>query len=153
MRKDWDKRARGLHAFAARTGRTPAQLRYDDYAALARESGDPVLPNGMIPNGAASLVTFQLQGYVAADKSGAVNQSIDFDGSASSDPDGSIATYAWSQTGGTPVVPLSDPASAEPTFLAPTVTSPATLTFSLVVTSGSGANAGALLTAVTVTTN
>jgi CubicO group peptidase (beta-lactamase class C family) len=32
------------------------ELRYDDYAALTRESGDPVLPNGMTPNAAYSLV-------------------------------------------------------------------------------------------------
>ncbi len=72
---------------------------------------------------------------------------VSLDGTGSSDPDGSIATFAWSQTGGTPVVPLSDPASAEPTFLAPTVTSPATLTFSLVVTD----NRGAISPASTVT--
>jgi hypothetical protein len=33
------------------------QLRYADYAAATRESGDPVLPNWMLPNAAASLVT------------------------------------------------------------------------------------------------
>jgi len=56
-RKDWDKSARALRAYAARTGKPVDRLRYDDYAAATREAGDPVLPNGMLPNAAASLVT------------------------------------------------------------------------------------------------
>jgi hypothetical protein len=57
LREGWDKSARALHAYAARIGKPVAQLRYDDYAAATRETGDPVLPNWMVPNGAASLVT------------------------------------------------------------------------------------------------
>ncbi len=75
---------------------------------------------------------------------------VELDATGSSDPDGTIASYAWSQTGGTPVVPLSDPASAAPTFLAPTVTSPATLTFSLVVTDNRGATSPASTVTVIV---
>ena len=56
-RKNWDKSARALRAYAARIGKPVEGLRYDDYAGLARESGDPVLPNWMVPNAAASLVT------------------------------------------------------------------------------------------------
>jgi hypothetical protein len=75
---------------------------------------------------------------------------VTLNGSASSDPDGTIATYAWSQTGGTPVVTLSDPAIAQPTFLAPTVTAAATLTFSLIVTDNQGAISAASTVTVTV---
>jgi len=57
LRKNWDKAPRTLRAYAARIGKPVAGLRYDDYAALTRESGDPVLPNGMTPNAASSLVT------------------------------------------------------------------------------------------------
>jgi len=57
LREGWDKSARAVRAYAARTGKPVAQLRYDDYAAATRETGDPVLPNWMLPNGAASLVT------------------------------------------------------------------------------------------------
>lgn len=74
-------------------------------------------------------------------------ETVTLDGTGSGDPDGTIASYSWSQTGGTPVVELSDAADAQPTFPAPTVTSPATLTFSLVVTD----NVGAASTASTVT--
>ena len=57
LRKGWDKSARAVRAYAARIGKPVAALRYQDYAAATREGGDPVLPNSMIPNCAASLVT------------------------------------------------------------------------------------------------
>jgi hypothetical protein len=63
------------------------------------------------------------------------------DGSNSSDPDDSIASYLWTQTGG-PAVTLSDPAAAQPTFSAPVVGSGgASLTFRLRVTDGFGLEA------------
>ena len=55
------------------------------------------------------------------------------DGSASNDPGGN-PYYKWTQTSG-PAVTLSDPASVQPTFTAPS--SPTSLTFQLVVTDGS----------------
>ena len=57
LRKDWDNSPRAVHAYAARTGKPVVQLRYDDYAAAAREAGDPVAPNWIKPNAAASMVT------------------------------------------------------------------------------------------------
>jgi CubicO group peptidase (beta-lactamase class C family) len=57
IRKDRDKSARALRAYATRAGKPVEQLRYEEYAAATREAGDPVLPNWMLPNGAASLVT------------------------------------------------------------------------------------------------
>lgn len=57
LRKNWDKSARALRAHAAGAGKPVAQLRYEEYAAAAREAGDPALPNWMLPNGASSLVT------------------------------------------------------------------------------------------------
>ena len=56
-------------------------------------------------------------------------------GSASSDAEGAIATYAWTQTGGETVV-LSSPAVASPTFTAPARAQ--VLSFSLVVTDTDG---------------
>jgi hypothetical protein len=75
--------------------------------------------------------------------------SVTLNGSASSDSDGSIATYAWTQTAGGAVV-LSSSTSAQPTFTAPTVTSATTLTFSLVVTDNRGAPSAASTVNVTV---
>jgi len=60
------------------------------------------------------------------------------DGSRSSDPDGEIASYQWTQISGTPVT-LSGPTSVLPTFIAPDV-GPVeeTLTFRLTVTDTGG---------------
>jgi hypothetical protein len=66
------------------------------------------------------------------------NQVVTLNGSNSIDPDGTIASYQWTQTSGTPVT-LSNSASAQPTFTAPYVNPEgATLTFSLTVTDSQG---------------
>jgi len=76
---------------------------------------------------------------------------VTLNGTASSDPDGSIASYAWTQTGGTPAVTLSSGAASQPTFTAPVVVNASALTFSLVVTDNRGAASAA--SSVTVTVN
>jgi PKD domain len=76
-------------------------------------------------------------------------QLVSLNGSGSSDPDGTIATYAWSQTAGTAVT-LTGASTAGPSFTAPTVTTSTVLTFSLVVTDNSGANSAASTVNVTV---
>jgi hypothetical protein len=62
---------------------------------------------------------------------------VALDGLGSFDPDNQSITFAWTQVGG-PTVTLSSNTAAEPTFTAPAVTSPATLTFELVVTDAGG---------------
>ena len=62
---------------------------------------------------------------------------VTLDGSASSDPDGSIASHSWSQTSGTTVT-LSDDTAAMPTFTAPSESADQTLTFELTVTDDDG---------------
>jgi hypothetical protein len=59
-------------------------------------------------------------------------------GSGSSDPDDGIASYRWSQTGGSPVT-LSDPLTVNPTFVTPPVDlNGATLTFQLTAADNGG---------------
>ena len=70
------------------------------------------------------------------DQNVSISTTVTLTGSGSSDTDGSIASYAWSQTGGT-AVSLSSNTVAQPTFTAPGTAS--TLTFQLTVTDNNGA--------------
>jgi hypothetical protein len=67
---------------------------------------------------------------------------IRLDGTASSDPDGDLLTFTWSQLSG-PSVTLSDIHSATPTFVSPQVSSSTRLTFQLVVDDSFGGTASA----------
>lgn len=56
-RQNWDKSARALRDYAAKLAKPVEHLRYAGYAAFTRDSGDPPLPNWMLPNAASSLIT------------------------------------------------------------------------------------------------
>ena len=62
-------------------------------------------------------------------------EQVDLDGLSSYDPDGDTILFAWSQILG-PTVTLINPASANPTFISPVVTSEITIIFELVVSDG-----------------
>lgn len=74
---------------------------------------------------------------------------VTLNGSGSSDSDGSIASYSWTQTLGTAVT-LSNASAAQPTFVAPAVVSATQLRFSLVVTDNDGASSAASTVTITV---
>ena len=68
-------------------------------------------------------------------------ESVMLNGSASSDQDGTISTYAWSQTGGTASIDLTGDNTSTPTFtfIAPDVSAEGDiLTFKLTVTDNDG---------------
>jgi 5-hydroxyisourate hydrolase-like protein (transthyretin family) len=68
---------------------------------------------------------------------------VSLDGSGSSDPDGTVESYSWTQTAGTSVT-LSDASSATPSFTAPDVGADGeTLTLELTVTDNDGATSTA----------
>jgi hypothetical protein len=75
---------------------------------------------------------------------------VTLNGTASSDADGSIAGYAWTQTNAGNAVTLSSASASQPTFTAPSVVATATLTFRLVVTDNRGAASAASTVTITV---
>lgn len=81
----------------------------------------------------------------------AAYQTVTLDGTRSTDEDGNVAGYSWTQTAGTTVT-LSNSTVAQPTFTAPGTLSGDTLTFSLVVTDNLGTSSTNSAT-VTVTVN
>jgi hypothetical protein len=74
---------------------------------------------------------------------------LHLDGSASSDPDGDPITFEWAQLSGRIVV-LHDAGTASPFFVAPNVSAPEVLEFSLVVTDSKGATTLPAIVRVTV---
>lgn len=83
----------------------------------------------------------------AADKTSvSPGEKVTLDGSGSSDPDGAISSYTWTQTDTTgKTVTLSNPSGVKPTFTAPDVTETITLVFKLTVTDNSGATASSTI--------
>jgi len=80
-----------------------------------------------------------------ADQTVNENTAVTLNGTGSSDPDGSIVSYQWTQTSG-PFVTLTGANTASATFTSPTVVADTIMTFSLVVTDNKGATANASVT-------
>ena len=74
-----------------------------------------------------------------SDQTVTAGQTVILDSSGSTDADGSIASRAWTQTGGTPAITLPNPAAIKPVFTAPDVGASTVLTFTLTVTDNEGA--------------
>ena len=82
--------------------------------------------NNEAPTASASAVAQAYEG-----------SSVTLDGSASSDPDGSIVAYLWQQTAG-PTASIADPAAASTTIAAPAVDADSLITLRLTVTDNDG---------------
>jgi hypothetical protein len=100
---------------------------------------------------ATSLGNLPPTAVVGSDQSVVPFVTVTLDGTGSSDPDGVVASYAWTQTAG-PAVTLSSSTAAQPTFTAPGVDGGTTLTFNLVVTDNSGSTSNAAIVTVAVST-
>lgn len=74
-----------------------------------------------------------------SDQSVKSGDTVQLDGSKSSDPTNSPLSYSWSQTDG-PNVTLDNPALKNPTFTAPATTKKVNLSFQLVVSNEAGKN-------------
>jgi len=57
LRANWDQAARHMHERATQKGQPVTTWRFSDYESAARDAGVPALPNNLLPNAAASLVT------------------------------------------------------------------------------------------------
>ncbi|MEW5755395.1 MAG: CAP domain-containing protein [Pseudomonadota bacterium] len=77
----------------------------------------------------------QPSAQIRAPRGAIAGETVILDGTASSDPDGDALNYAWTQTQGE-TVNLGSNANPTPSFIAPTVTQPATFTFQLSVNDG-----------------
>ena len=130
----------GLDLTISRGGATRFREAFEIAIAGPSASGPVVVagPAGQPPMASANQAPTARAG---ADQAGiAAGAEVTLDGSASSDPDGSIASHAWTQTAGDDVA-LSDAGAAMPTFAAPSTPAAQTLTFELTVTDDRGAQA------------
>lgn len=76
---------------------------------------------------------------------------VSLNGTSSTDSDGSINAYLWSQTGGTPSVTLTGADTATAMFTAPEVTVITPLTFELTVTDNEGAtNSASVVVSISI---
>jgi hypothetical protein len=66
------------------------------------------------------------------------NATVNLNGAGSTDPDGDLLSYAWTQIGGSPTVTLNGATTATPSFTAPMVSVDTDYTFRLTVDDGRG---------------
>jgi CubicO group peptidase (beta-lactamase class C family) len=128
VRKDWDKAARGVRQWAEANGKTVESLRYEDSVAAAREAGKPALPNWLLPNGAASMMTSAedysrflcsaLRRARIADQQVKVNEYLGWGlGWAVERIGGRTYVWQWGDNGGFKNFVLAEPASGNALFV------------------------------------
>jgi hypothetical protein len=132
--------------FTAPSVATSAVLTFSLVVTDNRGASSPASTVNITVNTASNLPPIANAGIPASVTSGIL---INLDSTASTDPDGVIASYAWTQTAG-PAVTLSNTSGAQPAFTTPMVATTTTLTFSLVVTDNFAAVSAPSTVSITV---
>jgi hypothetical protein len=118
----------------------PAQVNYADFRIASPCAITP--DSGVTIQGTTYQVTCLPLANAGPDQTVNEGTPVALNGTGSTVPAGRTALYAWTQVAG-PAVPLSDPASATPTFAAPEVSGTderQTLTFQLIASDGYAAS-------------
>jgi hypothetical protein len=97
------------------------------------------------PTDMSAMPTGSLTARVYAPESVLEYATVILDGGYSTDSTAAITAYSWQQSDGTPVK-LTGPETAAPSFVAPAVTMPTALTFTLTVSNNAGASASTTAT-------
>ncbi|MDA3898362.1 MAG: S8 family serine peptidase [Desulfobacteraceae bacterium] len=85
------------------------------------------------------------------DQSVKEGETVKLDGTSSTDADGTISTYSWTQSDNTGIaIELSNPSAGKPTFTAPDIDSATTVSFTLSVTDNNGATSTVDSVSITV---
>ena len=140
------RRAHRPHPRRGRSRRRPRLLAHRHRPLGASSAADTVTITVNAPANAAPTAN------AGPDQSVASAASVSLTGAGSSDPEGGALSYAWSQTGGTPVT-LTGAGTVAPSFTAPTLAAgdpAAVLVFSLTVTDPLGASSAADTVTITV---
>jgi len=106
----------------------------DNEGATSSDTTTVLIKDVPEPNKAPTAVT-------ASNFSADENTQVTLDASASTDTDGTITSYSWTQTAGSPTVEINTPTAVTASFTAPEVTESTILTFELLVTDNEGASA------------
>jgi hypothetical protein len=95
--------------------------------------------NGFLDNNSVTALRPEPAADAGADQSVTEGDTVELDGSGSSDADGTIVSYQWQQLTGPTATPLANAATDTASFTAPTVDAAgAILTFRLTVTDNEG---------------
>lgn len=122
-------------------GSTNNALIFPRKAAFTLDGGDAYLDALAFDQTASAVIPNQPPiANAGPDQSVAAGVTVTLDGTGSTDSDGTIASYAWTQTTGDTVT-LTGASTATPSFTAPSTNAQQTLTFQLTVTDDDGATA------------
>jgi CubicO group peptidase (beta-lactamase class C family) len=128
LRTGWDKSARFTRSWAQQNGKNVEQIRYADSVSVARDAGKSPLPDSLLPNGAASMVTCAedyakflgsaLRNPRIAEQQVKINEYLGWGlGWAVEHYSGRTYLWQWGDNGGYKNFVLADPAAGNALFV------------------------------------